>query len=233
MTASAESSASWIESARRAVDLARDADEAQRQVTVLDDSEAELAGLVATFQRLADAISVIRQAGWDGRSLSADAARDLREAADNLGERPLIRSIRALERFGAEVEIAVKARWRAYASEQLGDVSDLASLSETLSEVDGIAVLSQGLGTTLGNLARSEGALPSKASLALLADAKSSLRRLEDSLRPESVRSFLSAVAQGGSPVHLLTSDVLEWLSSHDALTKFRIVAGPPAASHV
>ena len=53
-------------------------------------------------------------------------------------------------------------------------------------------------------------------------------RSLEQSLQPESVRRFLTAVARGGASTDLFSDDVAEWLSAHNALNSFRIVAGPP-----
>jgi hypothetical protein len=228
VTVATGSPVSWIDAAGKAVALAKDADEAQRQVALLEDAKADLAGLIGEFRQLAEGISVVRTLGWEGRSPNPELARDLSEAMETLGERPLIRALRALERFRGDVEVAVKARWSGYASEQLGDVSDLLSLSETLSEVEGITELSESLRNALGDLARAEGSIPSKASVALLTTARSSLRRLEDSLKPESVRLFLSAAARGGASIELLTSDVLDWLRSHNALARFRIAVGPP-----
>lgn len=232
MTIATGSPVSWIDAAGKAVALAKDADEAQRQVALLDDAKADLAVLIVEFRQLAEAVSVVRPLGWEGRSPTPELVRDLSEAMQTLGERPLIRATKALVRFQGDVEVAVKARWSAYAAEQLGDVSDLLSLSETLSEVEGISELSEGLRSALGDLARAQGAMPSKVSAVLLTNARSSLRQLEDSLKPESVRIFLSAAARGGASIEHLTSDVLDWLRSHDALARFRIVAGPPVGAN-
>jgi hypothetical protein len=223
---------SWIEAAGEAVALAKDVDEAQRQFALLDDARADLTQLTANLHRLAEAISVVRPLGWEGRSPNPDLVRDLSEAEATLGERPLARAIKGLERFRSDVDTAVKTRWGAYASEQLGDVSDLLSLSETLSEVEGIAGLSESLRNALGDLARTQASLPSAASIALLTATSASLQQLEDSLQPESVRLFLSAVARGGASIESLTSDVLDWLRSNGALGRFRIVAGPPVGAH-
>lgn len=222
----------WIYAAGEAVALAKDADEAQRQFALLDDARSDLSQLTAEFRRLAEAIAVVRPLGWEGRSPNPDLVQDLAEARGTLGERPLARAMKGLERFRSDVDAAVTARWSAYASEQLGDVSDLLSLSETLSEVEGISGLSERLRNALGDLARSQGSLPSAASAALLTAARTALQQLEDSLQPESVRLFLSAVARGGASIENLSSDVLDWLSSHGALGRFRIVAGPPVGAH-
>lgn len=232
MTTSHGAGVAWIDAAGEAVALAKDADEAQRQFALLDDTRSDLAQLTAEFRRLAEAIAVVRPLGWEGRSPNPDLVQDLAEAGATLGERPLARAMKGLERFRSDVDAAVKARWSAYASEQLGDVSDLLSLSETLSEVEGISGLSESLRNALGDLARTQGSLPSAASVALLTAARTTLQQLEDSLQPESVRLFLSAVARGGASIENLSSDVLDWLSSHGALGRFRIVAGPPVGAH-
>lgn len=219
---------SWIDAAEEAVALARNADEAQRQVAVLEEAKADLARLIADFRTLADGVSVVRPVGWEGRFPSPDLVRDLTEAAVSLDPRPLTRVRTALERFRGDVQTAVKERWGAYASDQLGDVGDLLSLAKTLSTVEGIADLSQQLETALGELARAQNSIPSKQSAVTLKRAEASLRKLEESLQPDSVRHFLSAVARGGASIELLSKDVTEWLKSHNALGRFRIVAGSP-----
>ncbi|WP_183097377.1 hypothetical protein [Nocardioides pelophilus] len=219
---------SWIASAEEAVQLAKNADEARRQVALLEEARTDLERLIAEFRVLVEGVSVVRPFGWEGKYPSPDLARDLAEAAASLDSRPLNRVIKALERFRGDVHIAVKERWSAYASHRLGDVTDLLSLSETLSEVEGIAGISQELRTALGELARTQSSAPSQQSAELLTRAEVSLRRLEESLKPDSVRRFLSAVARGGASIELMTADVIDWLKSHNALDRFRIVAGSP-----
>ena len=94
--------------------------------------------------------------------------------------------------------------------------------------MEGVAELSQALQTILGELARIQRAVPSTRGAELLGQAKETLRELEESLRPDSVRRFLSAVARGGASIDLLTKDVTDWLTFHNALNSFRIVAGAP-----
>lgn len=219
---------SWIADAEKAVGLAKNADEAHRQVTLLEEARTDLARLIAEFRVLADGVAVVRPFGWEGKSPSPELARDLAEAAESLDSRPLNRVVKGLERFRGDVHPAVKERWSAYASQRLGDVTDLLSLSETLSEVEGIAEISQELGTALRELARSQNSVPSQQSAALLRRAEVLLRKLEESLKPDSVRRFLSAVARGGASIELLTKDVIDWLKSHNALGRFRIVASSP-----
>ena len=221
-------SVSWIGAAEKAVGLAKNADEAQRQVALLEEAKADLARLIAEFRVLVDGVSVVRPFGWEGRFPSPDLARDLAEAAESLDSRPLNRVVKALERFRGDIHAAVKEQWIAYASHQLGDVTDLLSLSETLSEIEGIGEISRELRTALGELARTQNSIPSKQSAELLRTAEASLRKLEESLNPESVRRFLSAVARGGASIDLLTQDVLDWLTSHNASGRLRIVAGSP-----
>ena len=60
MTAPTRSPVSWIDAAGKAVALAKDADEAQRQIALLDDAKADLAGLIVEFRQLAEAVSVVQ-----------------------------------------------------------------------------------------------------------------------------------------------------------------------------
>lgn len=219
---------SWVAAAEEAVGLARNADEAQRQIAVLEEAKRDLTRLTVEFRTLAAGLSVVRPFGWDGKSPGPDLERDIAEATKSLDSRPLNRVVTALERFRGDVQTTVKERWRAYASDRLGDVGDLLSLAETLSEVEGIAELSQQLQTAVGELARTQNSVPSKQSAELLNRAEASLRKLEESLKPDSVRRFLTAVARGGASIELLSKDVTEWLTAHQALGRFRIVAGSP-----
>jgi hypothetical protein len=75
--------------------------------------------------------------------------------------------------------------------------------------------------------------VPSEETVAWLERAEAALGDLERSLKPDSVRRFLGAVARGGASVQLLTDDVVSWLEAHSALSRFRIVAGEPVAVDV
>jgi hypothetical protein len=222
------SKVSWIAATKDAVRLAKNATEAQRQIADLEDARTSLARLVTEFGALSVGASVVRPFGWEGRTPSPELARDFTEAARTLGSRPLNRVVAALERFKTDVQSALVERWGVHASEQIGDVSELLVLAETLTGVEGVAELSQALQTILGELARIQRAVPSRQAAELLQQAKETLRELEESLQPESVRRFLSAVARGGASIDLLTKDVTDWLTFHNALNSFRIVAGAP-----
>lgn len=219
---------SWIVGTARAVGLARNAGEAQKQVDLLTESKADLERIVSQFQELKASAVAVRGLNWQGRMPSPDLSRDLAEASQTLDSRPLNRVQRALDQFGRDVAASLKEHWSGYAAQRLGDVADLLSLSETLSGVEGIAELCQELSLTLGQLARSQDSLPNSQSADLLTKAERLLRQLESSLQPEGVRRFLSAVARGGAPVGSLTADVTKWLAEHRSLDRFRIVAGSP-----
>lgn len=222
------SQVSWIAATEDAVRLAKNATEAQRQIADLEDAKTSLARLVTEFGALSVGASVVRPFGWEGRTPSQELARDFTEAARTLDSRPLNRVVAALERFKTDVRSALVERWGVHASEQIGDVSELLVLAETLTGVEGVAELSQELQTILGELARIQRAVPSRQAAELLQRAKETLRKLEESLQPESVRRFLSAVARGGASIDLLTKDVTDWLTSHSALKSFKIIAGAP-----
>jgi hypothetical protein len=222
------SKVSWIAATGEAVGLAKNATEAQRQIADLEDARTSLTRLVAEFRTLSVGASVVRPFGWAGRLPSPEFARDLSDAATTLDSRPLNRVVASLERFKTDVRSALIECWGAHAAEQIGDVSELLVLAETLTAVKGVAELSQQLQTTLGELARNQSAVPSTRAAELLKQAEENLRKLEESLQPDSVRRFLSAVARGGASTKLLSKDVTDWLKSHNALNSFKIVAGSP-----
>ncbi|WP_267618366.1 hypothetical protein [Gordonia bronchialis] len=220
---------SWVEETAQAVRLARDAGEAQKQADLLQESQIELRKILSEFKALNESAAVVRGLNWEGRTPNPDLSRDVEEALRTLDSRPLDRVRRALDKFGKEVAESLKGHWNSHAAKQLGNVSDLLSLSETLSAVEGISAVSQELSATLGELARSQSSLPTNQSVELLTKAVELLEQLESSLKPDSVKRFLSAVARGGAPLESLTSDVIEWLSNHKSLDRFKIVAASPA----
>ena len=226
--ADVSSKVSWIGATEDAVRLANNATGAQRQIDDLEAARTNLADLITEFKKLSVGASIVRSFGWEGRTPSPELARDFINAAKTLDSRPLNRIVTALERFKTEVRSALIQRWGMYASEQIGDVSELLVLAKILTGVEGVAELSEALETVLGELARIQGDVPSRKSAELLREAKETLRKLEESLQPESVRRFLSAVAQGGASITLLTKEVTDWLTSHNALDSFKIIAGAP-----
>ena len=118
--------------------------------------------------------------------------------------------------------------WGKHATSKVGDVRELLVLARTLSGVDGVAEVSTSLQAILGQLAQVEGIIPTRETVELLDSAEDVLRQLENSLKPESVRTFLSAVARGGASTDLLTTDVVTWLKKNHALRNFKVVAGTP-----
>ncbi|WP_080697174.1 hypothetical protein [Mycobacterium asiaticum] len=228
------SKVSWIADTEDALNLAKNATEAQRQIAVLDDASSNLAALLTDFQELAAGASVLRSLGWEGQVPNPDLVSDLQQAAKTLGPRPLTNSVNGLERFRSRAKSALIECWHRHAVERLGDVAELRVLAETLSEVEGVTDLSQQLEAVLGELARIQSDVPTRRSAQLLEKAESALHQLEESFQPESVRGFLSAVAHGGASLELLNQNVIDWLVSHSALRSFKIVAGSPAdTAHV
>lgn len=223
-----QASVSWIDETQEALDLARNANEAQREFTNLQDLDSNFVTLLAEFKELDAGAAVVRSLGWSGRYAPPDLKSDLGEAANGLGPRPLARSVRSLERFKSEVRASLIEFWRQHGAERMGDVAELQVLAATLSEVEGVAELSKRLEATLGQLARDQTDFPSERSAGLLREAESILREMEESLQPESVRRFLSAATRGGASFELLTDDVVDWLRSHSASRSFKIVAGTP-----
>jgi hypothetical protein len=228
------STVSWIAETEEALRLAKNANEAQRQFTNLQDFKASFATLLTEFKELAVGAAVVRSLGWNGRLPPPDVRNDLREAVGGLEPRPLSRSVRSLERYKSDAKANLIEFWRQHAAERMGDLAEFQVLAATLSEVVGVADPSKRLEAILGELARTQSGFPSKHAAELLRDAESILRQLEESLQPESVRRFLSAATHGGASLEHLGDDVIDWLRSHNALHSFKIVAGVPTeAGHV
>ena len=223
------SQVSWIAATNQALRSAVDVVEGQRQMENLRDAAADLPDLISSFRALAEAASILRPLGWDGRGLNPEVRESLRNATEALDTRAIRSSVRGLAQFQASVKSDLTEFWRQYAAERLGNVGDLQILATTLKEVDGFARHSERLEAALGALARTQDALPDSRSMALLREAETALQELEESLRPEVVRVFLVAVARGGAPLDRFGPEVLDWLKSHNALGRFRIVAGQPS----
>jgi hypothetical protein len=222
------STVSWIAMTRGAVALAKDTNEANRQIADLEDARASLRTLLSEFRVLADGASVARTVGWAGWTPSPDIARDFSHAAKDLDPRPLNRLLTALNRASPEIRSGLVEAWGAHARSRLGDLEELLVLAQTLSDIEGVSDLSRRLRAALLSLAGTQGSIPSPASVERLTNADALLAELEESLQPDSVRQFLSSVAHGGASMDLLSEDVLAWLRSHNASGRFKIVAGSP-----
>lgn len=224
----AQPTVSWIAETEDALDLAKNASEAQREITDLQDLDSDFATLLTEFNELAAGAAVVRPLGWSGRLLSPDLTADLSEVANGITRRHLSRLVRSLERFKSDVRADLVGFWRQHAAQRMGDLAELQVLAATLSEVAGVAELSERLEAVLGRLARTQTDFPSKQSAELLEAAESIRRQMEESLQPESVRRFLSAATRGGASLDLLSEDVIDWLRTHNAVRSFRVVAGAP-----
>ena len=220
---------SWIEETAKAVGLARNADDAQKQADLLAESEAELGRILSSFRNLQASAAMVSGLNWEGLMPTPDLSNDLEKAIQTLDARPLHRVQRALDLFRPEVAMSLKKHWEAHAAQRLGDVGALLALSVTLSGVEGITEVSEELSETLRRLEQLRDSLPNSESAELLSKAERLLQQLESSLKPDGVRRFLSAVARGGAPLESLTSDVTKWLADHHSLESFKIVAGSPA----
>lgn len=218
----------WIVAADDALRRAVNVNEAQRQVDSLEEAAVGLSELLEDFRKIAEAATVVRPLGWEGRSPSPDVRNSLREARETLDSSRLTKLIKGCERFRSDVKGDLTSYWGECVSERLGNVGELRILAASLSEVDGLAELSTTLGSVLIDLARAQDAVPSARSADLLRQAETSLRTLEESLQPDTVRRFLIAVARGGASLELLTGEVISWLSSHNAAESFKIIARSP-----
>lgn len=220
---------SWIAAAADAVQLATNAAEAQRQVQYLQDADDQLSPLETEFRVLLEGAGIVRDFGWTGVAPAPDLLRAMDDAGRSLEARQLSRVASSLERHKANVHSSIVEAWDEHAASKIGDVGELLVLAGTLSAVDGVSGVSTHLQEILGQLAQGRGRIPSQESVAQLDAAAETLRQLEDSLQPESVRTFLSAVARGGASTDLLTRDVISWLKKHNAVRSFKVVAGAPA----
>lgn len=220
---------SWIAATDRALRSAVDVVEGQRQMENLRDAAADLPDLITGFRAFAEAASVLRPLGWDGRSLNPEVRESLRRAVETLDNRAVRSSVRGLTQFQVSGKTDLVDFWQKYAAERLGNVGDLQTLAGTLKGVDRVAEQSLRLEAALGALARTQDAVPTSRSIELLRDAETALQELEESLQPEVVRAFLMAVARGGAPLDLLGPEVLDWLKSHNAFGRFKIIAGQPS----
>lgn len=228
------STLSWIDATAQALVLAKDAKEAQRQMSGLEEIRDDLATLLDDYRALAAGAAVVLPLGWEGKFPKPQLASALREAATASDTRPLNRSVLGLKDFKTDVKTSLVEWWAQYAADRLGNVFELRVLATTLSEVEGVVDLSRRLETILGETARTQGKIPSRRSAELLQEAETVLAELKQSLQPESVRRFLSAVARGGARLDQFSPDVADWLNSHNAQVSFKIVAGAPVAeAHV
>lgn len=219
-------SPSWIADAEESLQLAMNVAEAERQKSDLEIAAGSLPELIEAFRLIAEAAAVVRPLGWEGRNPLPEVRKSLRQAAQTLDNRHVTTALRGLERFRGEAKSDLSSFWGQYAGRRLGNVAELQVLAGILREVSGLAELSGRLEVALGDLARTQEQLPSAQSAALLDEVQAALQQLEASLQPATVRRFLSRVARGGAPIDLLSEDVRAWLSEHNALQGFKIVAG-------
>lgn len=224
----AETMTSWLAEASEAVTEATNAADVQGQIQNLSAARADFAAQLEEFRKFAHADALGRAKWWKGYAPNPDLLNDLKEASKTLKARPIASLARGLDTYGNAVRRELIEAWRAYAGERMGNVADLQQLAVTLAEVDDLSDLARGFQEVLGQLGRLQNHLPTAESLALLDQAQIHLNNLENALRPDSVRAFLSGVARGGASLDQLTDDVLTWLRSHGAVQNFRVVAGSP-----
>ncbi len=217
---------SWIAETDATLKLAKNASEVERQVADLNEASESFGGLLIQLEGLVAGASVLRPLGWAGTAPSSELQSNFAEAARTLGSHPLNRLARSLTAFEASARKMLLDTWSQHAAERLGNLSELQTLAGTLGEVQSLQSLSRRLEEKLGQLARTQLEVPSIESVRLLEEAEQILEELEQSLQPDSVRRFLSAVARGGAPLEYLTADVTDWLNGHSAGNGFKIVAG-------
>ena len=217
---------SWIAETDATLKLAKNASEVERQLADLSEASENFDGLLTELKELVAGDSVLRPLGWAGTDPGPELQSNFQEATRTLGSRPLNRLARSLTAFEASTRTELLESWSQHAAERLGNLTELQTLAGTLGEVQSLQSLSRRLEEKLGQLAQTQLEVPSIESVRLLQEAEQILEELEQSLQPDSVRRFLSAVARGGAPLEYLTADVTEWLNGYSAGNGFKIVAG-------
>jgi len=218
----------WLSEVSEAVTEATNIAKVQGLVESLTDAHKAFAAHLMEFRRFAIADTLGRKNWWRGYGPDPELANDLRQASKDPQPRVVNSLIRRLDTQRASVSRELISDWNTHATKRMGNVADLQQLAVTLGDVDGVADLAAKFEEVLGKLIRAQSQVPTQESLTLLDHAEQHLAALESALRPEDVRTFLSAVARGGAALDLLTEDVRTWLHRHDAERKFKIIAGAP-----
>jgi len=219
----------WLSEASEAVTEATNVAEVHGQIESLTVARTAFAAHLEAFRRFAQADTLGRKKWWDGYGPDPELVNELRQASKDPQPRVVNSLIRRLDSHRASISRELISDWNTHAGKRMGNVADLQRLAVTLGDVDGVADLAAKFEEVLGKLLRAQSQVPTQESLTLLDQAAKHLAALEGALRPEDVRTFLSAVARGGGALDLLTEDVHAWLRRHGAERKFRIVAGAPA----
>lgn len=219
----------WLSEVSEAVTEATNVVEVQGMMESLTEARKAFDSHLVEFRRFATADALGRNNWWGGSGPDPELANELRQAAKDPQPRVVNSLIRRLDTHRASISRELISDWNTHAGKRMGNVADLQQLAVTLGDVDGVADLASKFEEVLGKLIRAQSQVPTQESLTLLYQAEHHLAALEAALRPEDVRTFLSAVARGGAALDLLTEDVRTWLRRHGAERKFRIVAGTPA----
>lgn len=220
---------SWVTQAAEAVTAATDVANAQRELDTLGVAKVDLGVHLGTLRMLSTAAASAGGDWTSGYTGNPELFDALKAAAKNPSQSALGNLNRALNTFAPNAKAQLLSDWHAYATQQLGNVAELAQLANTLAEVQSVAAMAGTLQQVLSQLAQIQNKLPTQAAFDLLNQAEKCLVDLEKALQPEGVRKFLSAVARGGASQEMLTDDVRAWLKENRAERSFRITAGRPA----
>ena len=224
-------SPTWLAETSDAVRLAKSTAETERQLEDLTTTKAAFSDLNTSLRNSVLSASALRSIIKVSLEFPPNVRQFLDEGITETSPRRLIALSTELTRFNDDSRRSLIAQWQRYASNQIGDVTGLMALTNTLAELEGVSDLAERLRAELESLARAQENLPSTDSINLLSTVQQSLGDLEDFLQPASVREFFSSVARGGAPVTSLTKEVAQWLTNHNALQDFKIVAGSPTGS--
>ena len=220
---------SWLTRAAEAVTAATDTAKVQGEIETLSLAKGDLSAHLDTLTSLSSATNYGDGGWYSGYTGSPELFDALKTAAKNPTQATLGTLNRALNAFAPSAREQALGDWREYAGARMGNVIELSQLAQTLAGVESVATIAGTLQAVLGQLGQAQNQLPTKAAFELLNEAEKRLADLEKALRPEAVRTFLSAVARGGASLDMLTDDVRAWLKENKAERSFRITAGSPA----
>lgn len=221
----------WIDRTRKAVDVASNDVLNRAELDAVARVRDDLEGLLTQLRPLAQAAALGRGEWWDGYEVPGDLASAMRAAASKQEQRELDRAVRLLSTFKTAAQAQMIERWRTHVTARAAGAAELRGLVDYLGGSEDVTFDADHLNRLLGDVARSQGRVPTPEVVEALEEALRLLAVLEQLLPPH-VRTFLGAALRGGAPLESLTPAVTSWLEQRGISAQFRILPGPPAASN-
>ena len=218
----------WLDEAASSIHTASDAVRLEREVSALEEARASLAAQIQSSKPLQRSADSGPEGWWAGLNATPQLFDAVEAAKRSKSESDLNVLLRMLPVFAEKLHTAMLQAWKAYASDRVGDASDLVALTRLLEGLDSVGPRAQDLAAALVRVNQATGQLPDAQSEGLLEDFDQALADLESALRPEGVRKFVGDIARGGAALNLLDEEVLAWLHHHGATNLFKVAAGAP-----